>query len=241
MIDLHCHLLPGVDDGAQTLEDGLALARLAVADGIHTACLTPHLDVEHYPHTKSGLLAATHRFQHALDQHGVPLTVKAACEARLSIELLDLVAADEVLFLGIADGYRVLLLEFPHQTIPLGTDRLIAKLFSLKIRPLIAHPERNKAVMTQPEKIYPFVAQGCWLQVTAGSLAGRFGQRIQDVANQLVENDWATVIASDAHDATDRPPVLSEGMAALRRKFGEATANRLGIDNPKKILQGGSA
>lgn len=238
MIDLHCHILPGVDDGAQTLDDGLAMARMAVADGIRTACLTPHLHPERYPNTRVGLVAATHRFQAALDQHGIPLKLKAACEARLSIELLDLIADDAVPFLGSVDGYRILLLEFPHQTIPVGADRLINKLFSLKIRPLIAHPERNKAVMAQPDKIHPFVAQGCWLQVTAGSLAGRFGQPARDVAFALVENDWATVIASDAHDATHRPPVLSEGMAVLRQRFGEKTAHRLGIENPERIAEG---
>lgn len=241
MIDLHCHLLPGMDDGARTLEDGVALARVAVTDGIRLACLTPHLHPERYSSSKLGLQAATRHFQHVLEQQGIPLQVKAACEARLSIELLDLIAEDEVPFLGTVDGYRVLLLEFPHQTIPVGTERLISKLFSLKIRPLIAHPERNRAVMAQPEKIYPFVAQGCWLQLTAGSLAGRFGESAQHTAFHLVENDWATVIATDAHDATDRPPVLSEGMAVLRNRFGEATATRLGIDNPKKIVEGLSA
>lgn len=241
MIDLHCHLLPGVDDGAKTLDEGLAMARLAVADGIRLACLTPHLHSERPTVSRTALLAATQQFQRALDQQGIPLAVRSGCEALFSIELLDAIALDEILFLGTVDGYRILLLEFPHQTIPVGADRLVNKLFSLKIRPLIAHPERNQAVMAQPEKIHPFVAQGCWLQLTAGSLAGRFGERSREIALGMVENEWATVIASDAHDAIDRPPVLSEGVAVLRQRFGDEVARSLAMTNPARIVEGEGA
>ena len=241
MIDLHCHLLPGVDDGAQTLDEAIALARHAVADGIRTACLTPHFHAGRYPaNTFTAVQQATRAFQDTLNTHQIPLTVRAGGEVRLSIELLDLIAQDQVPFLGTVNGYRIVLLEFPHQNIPIGADRLISKLFSLGMRPLIAHPERNTAVMAQPEKIFPFVAQGCWLQITAGSLAGRFGPRAAEVALHLVDNGWATVIATDAHDLVHRPPALSEGIAALRAKRGDEVAHRLGVDNPRLIAEGGN-
>lgn len=241
MIDLHCHLLPGVDDGAQTLDEAIALARHAVADGIRTACLTPHFDAARYPpNTFADVKQATRAFQDTLNAHQIPLTVRAGGEVRLSIELLELIEQDQVPFLGTVNGYRIVLLEFPHQNIPIGADRLVGKLFSLGIRPLIAHPERNTAVMAQPEKIFPFVAQGCWLQITAGSLAGRFGPRAAEIALHLVDNDWATVIATDAHDLVHRPPSLSEGIAALRSKRGDEVARRLGVDNPRLIVEGGT-
>ena len=241
MIDLHCHLLPGVDDGAQTLEEALNMARMAVDDGIRLACLTPHLHPERYENNRATLELATQHFQKALIDHEIPLKVKCAAEARLSFELIEMILEDQVPYLGTVDGFRILLLEFPHQAIPVGADKLVSKLFSLKVRPLIAHPERNKVVMSQPDKIFPFVAQGCWLQVTAGSLAGRFGERAAEVAFHLVEQDWATVIASDAHDAKDRPPVLSEGHAALKARFGDEIATRLGKTNPQMIAEGVAA
>lgn len=238
MIDLHCHLLPGVDDGPATLDEALALARLAVADGIRCACLTPHIQEGRYPNRRSALERATHDFRQALDDAGIALDVVAGGEVHLSVELLDLLAEDEIPFLGATGGYRVMLLEFPHNTIPVGADRLISKLFGLRIRPLIAHPERNTAVMMQPERLYPFVAQGCLVQVTAGSLAGRFGQKVSDSAHRLVENGWVTVVATDAHDPVHRPPFLSEGKAALEKRFGEETATRLAVTNPRLILEG---
>lgn len=236
MIDLHSHLLHSVDDGAQSLEESLDLARLAVADGISVAALTPHVHPGRYRNSLSRLLPRLAGFQRELEGNGIPLRVTLGGEVRLSAESLDLILEGEIPFLGTVDGFRIMLLEFPHQMIPVGSERFIEKMLLMGIRPLIAHPERNKAVMAQPERIRAFVDSGCWLQLTAGSLAGHFGERSRSVANYLLENGWAYVIATDAHNREHRPPCLSRGRDAAARVVGEAMAMEMVSGRPARIL-----
>jgi len=236
MIDLHSHLLYSVDDGAASLEESLALARIAVADGIHTAVLTPHIHPGRYKNKRSSLLSKVLRFQGELESAGIPLLLRLGGEVRLSVESLELLIEGEVPFLGTVDGYRIVLLEFPHQLIPVGSQQFIEKLLSMKIRPLIAHPERNKAVMAQPERIRIFVDSGCWLQLTAGSVAGRFGEHSKQTADWLIRNDLVHVLASDAHNAEHRPPILSEGRNALVALVGESKAWEMVRERPARII-----
>lgn len=224
MLDLHCHLLPGVDDGPETMDEALDMARAAVADGIRLSVLTPHIWPNRYDNARGNLQAAFDAFAARLEAEGIPLQVRLGSEAYLSPELLDLIAGDQVPFLGQVDGYRILLLEFPHQMIPVGTERLIAALLRQRIRPLIAHPERNQAVMHDPERIRPLAGLGCWLQLTAGSLAGHWGTTVEETAWSLLDAGWNCIIATDAHDLLRRPPRLSIGREALRRRHGEEFA-----------------
>ena len=236
MIDLHCHFLPGVDDGPESLEESLSLAAAAVADGIRFSVITPHVHPERYDNDRSSLQPVFDNFQAALRERNIPLEIRLGGETRLSIESLELLLADEVPVLGELDGYRILLLEFPHHLIPVGSLQFVAKLLSQKVRPLIAHPERNKAVMANPESIYPFVEAGCLLQVTAGSLVGRFGNPARQTAIRLLESEWVELIATDAHNIKDRPPFLSEGRAALVSLCGEKRAQEMVWDRPARIL-----
>ncbi|HEY5579757.1 MAG TPA: CpsB/CapC family capsule biosynthesis tyrosine phosphatase, partial [Rhodoferax sp.] len=156
MIDLHCHFLPGIDDGPETMAQALELARAAVADGITHSVLTSHVHPERYANRRSSLALAVAEFAAELAQVNIALNVRIGGEARLCPELIDLVADDQVPFLGEVAGYRILLLEFPHQMIPLGSLRFIRSLLKLKIRPLIAHPERNKTIMANTDKVREF-------------------------------------------------------------------------------------
>ena len=236
MIDLHCHFLPGLDDGPETLAEALALARAAVADGITHSVLTPHVHLERYPNLRSSLELAVARFTAELAQANIELDVRAGAEARLCPELIEMVAADQVPFLGAVDGYRILLLEFPHQIIPLGSLRFVNSLLRLKIRPLIAHPERNKTIMAKPDKVREFTEAGCWLQLTAGSLAGRFGPQAEQTAFALIDAGWNCVAATDAHSLPNRPPFLSEARSALGQRYGESVAHNMVYEKPAQIL-----
>ena len=236
LVDLHCHLLPGIDDGPDTLAEALDLARAAVADGVTHAALTSHLNPELYPNTGTSLQQATTAFNAALAQANIPLDVRTGAEARLCPELLDLLAANDVPFLGTVDGWRILLLEFPHAMVPVGSERFIQHLLGQGIRPLLAHPERNKAIMTQPERIAPMVEAGCWLQITAGSVLGHFGPAAQNVAFRLIESDWTCLLATDTHNLHNRPPVLSAGVQALRQRYGDTVAERMGLRLPAQIF-----
>jgi protein-tyrosine phosphatase len=238
MVDLHCHLLPGIDDGPETLEDAIRLARHAVASGIEKSVVTPHILPNRYDNTLPGIREAAARFRAELAERRIPLELGYAAEVRIGPEVISL--ADEELLptLGSVDGHRIVLLEFPDSHILPGSDKLVSWLLSRKIRPLIAHPERNKEVMRDVNTIAPFVQMGCWLQVTAGSVYGVFGPRCQERARQLLERGWVTVLASDAHSMPARMPELERGRAAAEETVGEAESWRLVRDRPAAITAG---
>ena len=241
MIDLHCHFLPGIDDGAQNLADGLALAQAAVADGITYSVMTPHIHPGRYENTRSSIEQAFKDFRLALRKARVPLHIGMAAEVRLSPDIVALLSQNEVPFLGELNGYRIILLEFEHTQITPGADKLIEWLLKHKIRPLIAHPERNQDVMRDLTKIEPFVEMGCFLQITAGALLGHFGRVPQQRAFQLLEFDVFKVLASDAHNLKGRRPALREGTEAAASVLGEQSAHDLVNRNPRMILRGAEA
>lgn len=236
MIDLHCHFLPGVDDGAGDADEALALARASVAQGIRVAVLTPHLHPGRYSAGRGRLRAAFEHFVRLLAIHRVKLELRLACEMRVCAETVALLRAGQVSFVGRVGEARVLLIEFPHDRLPPGSLELMRHLVAQGIRPLIAHPERNRAVMRQPELIRPFVDIGCWLQLTAASVTGEFGAAAQAAARYLVEEDLAWVLASDSHNMRNRPPRLAEGRAVLTDWVGDATVRRMVSERPAQIL-----
>ena len=236
MIDLHCHYLPGVDDGPVEAEEALQLVRAAVANGITAAALTPHIHPRRYPNSKTRLLHTFVRFQELVKKHEIPIKLFLAGEVRVSPESLELFEQDEIPFLGTVDGYKVVLLEFPHDMIPVGSEQFVTKLLRMKVRPLIAHPERNKQVMSDPERIRPFVDMGCWLQLTAGSLVGSFGKPAKKVATKLLEQELAWIIATDSHNMEHRPPDLAQGRDVLEEVVGARMAKRMVETRPSKIL-----
>ncbi len=236
MIDLHCHYLPGIDDGAETLGEAIALASAAVADGITTAVMTPHVHLERYSNNLSSITQDVMRFRQVLAEQNIPLQIHVGGEVHFSPDVMDLAATEELPYIGVVDGYRILLIEFPHSHIPVGSDRFIQWLLRRHIRPMIAHPERNKDVMRNPEKIYPFVASGCMLQVTAGAVIGQFGRLAQECAMAMLEREWVTVLASDAHNIKHRPPNMSPAREFLAKWGGEAMASHLTCTMPGRIV-----
>jgi len=238
MIDLHCHLLPGIDDGPETLDEALEMARIAVANGITASHVTPHLHPGRWENDRAKIEAAVAAYRAALAAAGIELEVGYAAEVRLDYEILPLIEADRVPFLGTLDGNKVLLLEFPHSHVPVGADKFVAWLLQRNIRPMIAHPERNKDVMRDPSKLQPFIEQGCLLQVTADAVAGGFGALSAERARGFLERGWVTVLASDAHDTVDRPPRMAPGRDAAAKIVGVEEARRLTLDMPQRIVRG---
>ena len=237
MIDLHNHLLPGIDDGAPDLETALQLARLAVQDGITHLVCTPHIHPGRYDNDCTSIHTAHQQFVRCLDQAGIELRVGWAAEVRFGMELMVSQAEGNLPYLGRWQDKKVLLLEFPHGEMPFGAERLTGWLLARNIIPMIAHPERNKGIMRTPNKLKPFIEQGCLLQVTAGSVAGHFGETAQDLAHSLLEQGLVTILASDAHNAQHRPPRLTEGMEHAARIVGDTQAERLVKDTPWQIAQ----
>jgi protein-tyrosine phosphatase len=238
MIDLHCHLLPGIDDGPETLGEALEMARIAVADGIREAFVTPHIHVGRWDNERAGIAAAvaTHRKELAIA--GIQLVLGFAAEVRLDYDVMALIEQEQVPFFGTLDGFKVMLLEMPHERVPVGSDKFVAWLLNQGIRPMIAHPERNKDIMRDPSRLKPFVDAGCLVQVTADAVAGEFGPACEARAIEFLERGWVSVMASDAHDVTSRPPRLRPGLAVARRILGAEAAQMLVEGTPRRIVHG---
>jgi protein-tyrosine phosphatase len=235
VIDLHCHLLPGIDDGPEDLPTALKLAQHAVAAGIRVATVTPHMHPGRYENRAQGIRQLAGRFQVELDQRGIALRIQAAAEVRLDHDVLTWVADDQVPYLGSWQGEKVMLLELPHSHVPVGADKLVEWLLKQGIRPMIAHPERNKDIMRNVDKLLPFVRLGCLFQVTAGAVAGSFGEPACKRAMDLLERGWVTVLASDAHNLDARPPELEPGRAAAAAIVGEIESWNLVRHRPALI------
>ncbi len=238
MIDLHCHYLPGVDDGAPDMSAALNLARAACANGIKAAVLTPHLYPGRWNNLRSVLQPVFVEFRQALLDEGIALEVKLGAEVHLLPDSLALLETDEIPFLGKHKGMHVMLLEFPDGQIPVGA--MIAVKYFLKrgVTPMIAHPERNKDVMRNLQKITPFVNEGCLLQLTAASVCGRFGNSALETSLRILDAGLAHVVATDSHNLAHRPPILAEAKAALAARYGFEAAVRLTDFNPGEIAAG---
>lgn len=236
MIDTHCHLLPGIDDGPETLEQSLELARIAVENGITHSVLTPHIHPGRFDNTAGIIEQALESFRRALQEHNIPLALGYAAEVRLGPELLEMEQQHNLPCYGNMDGYRILLLEFPHAQIPLGSDKLVQWLLDRKIRPMIAHPERNKDIMRKFDKVLPFIEMGCLFQLTAGSVAGLFGEAAQLSSRALLENGCVTLLASDAHNVKYRPPRLDHGRDAAAQIVGEELAGQMVYERPRALV-----
>ena len=172
MIDLHCHLLPGVDDGSKSMDISLKLANDAVRDGIDYALLTPHHMNGVYLNHKKAVIQQTQEFQVKLDRHKISLKVFPGQEVRINGDLLTALDQDDILFAD--EGGRYLMLEFPDDDIPSYTSNVIYELMQRGIIPVIVHPERNTMIMKQPDILYDLLSRGYLSQVTSGSYVGNF-------------------------------------------------------------------
>lgn len=234
-VDMHCHCLPGLDDGPATLADALAVCRALVADGITAVIATPHQLGPYEDVTASGVRAATAALQAELVAAGIPLTLRAGAEVRADERLLGLLAADRLLTL--ADGRAYLLVELPHSTL-LDLRSLIDTLIGQGITPIISHPERHAALTRSPKLLLPWLTRGAVLQITAASLTGAFGPGTQMAAWKLIDDGWVSMIASDAHDVAGRAPAMTPAIDALAARLGHAVTRRLCIQNPQAVFDG---
>lgn len=237
MIDLHCHFLPGVDDGARTMDDALALAKASVANGITHAVLTPHVHPGFFNNRLSTLLPVFDRYQGELKSAGIDLRVSLGAEVRLHPDAFDLLAAGDLPVIGSLGNDRIVLLEFPDGQIPAGAAAACRHFADRDIRLMLAHPERNKEVMRDPSRITSFVDAGCLLQVTAASVIGRFGPQALACAHHLLARGLVAVVATDSHNLAHRPPLLREARDAIAKLYGLGNAHRVTEEMPGAIVQ----
>jgi len=238
MIDIHCHLLPGIDDGAATIEQSLDLARFAVADGITHMVVTPHIQPGVYENDLKSIKLTFEQFKAALAANDIGLNVAMAAEVRICPEIIYMLDNGDLPLFMDADGKRTVLLELPHSHVPPGTDQMIRWLQGQGIGVLIAHPERNKDLMRKFDLIRKLHDAGCLFQITAGSVAGRFGETPRLIAEKIIRQGWCHLLASDAHNLRNRPPMLSDGLKAAAALIGSQKAEMLVTSNPMQITAG---
>jgi len=235
MIDIHCHILPGIDDGAKSEAELLKMAHEAVSDGITTIIATPHHMNGVYINAKAEVLALTEHANQLLQKEEIPLTILPSQEIRIYENLIRDLRNNQVLFLDKACKY--ILLELPANSVPYQIDRLIFEIQILGVTPIIAHPERNSAIREQPYLLYKMVKSGAFAQLTAASITGRFGKEIEKFSRQLVEHQLVHLIASDAHNADTRGPRLVSAYERLAEYGGRELADEF-KRNAENVVNG---
>lgn len=234
MIDIHCHMLPGLDDGATTVDVALDMARMAVADGIVTTVCTPHITPGVYNNTGASIHEAAERFREALDRANIPLTIAVGADAHIDPSLVVDLRSGRVPTVG---STRYFLLEPPHHAAPPRLDAFCFGALTAGYVPILTHPERLSWVEAQFELIRRLANAGVIMQVTGGSILGGFGRRAQFWAEKLLDEGLVDVIASDGHNCALRPPVLSRARTRVAETHGEVVSERLCASNPLAILQ----
>lgn len=233
MIDLHCHMLPGIDDGAPDLATSLEMARIAVADGIRIVACTPHIYPGMYENTAAGIRQAVARFQEELDGAGIDLKLVVGADTHLVPGLPDRLREGTVP--TIADS-RYLLLEPPHHVAPPGFEQQVFNLMAAGYVPVITHPERLTWVGEHYDSFVRLARGGAWMQITAGSLTGRFGGDARYFGERMLDEALVHILATDSHGVRGRPPLLAEGRKAAERWVGAEEASRLVESRPRSIL-----
>ena len=231
MIDLHSHVLPGIDDGAADLDEALAMARAAAADGVTTVVATPHADT-HQP--RSDVAARVLALQAELDAAGIALRLLPGVEIALSPDVPERLRDGTLLTLA---GSRYALIELPFNVMPPHVDRVLYEVQLAGFTPLMAHVERYRYVQSALERLDEWCERGAVLQVTAGSLRGDFGSRPRAAAAAIARGAWPAVLASDAHDSRHRRPELAFTRALVAALADEARAAELLDAGPAAIVE----
>jgi protein-tyrosine phosphatase len=236
MVDIHCHLLPGVDDGAADWEVCLEMGRVAAADGITTIVATPHWPLNNEAPSAERVRELAAEVQELFNTEGIEIRVLPGHELMILPESPDELASGRALTIGGTSRYA--LLETPYHHLPFYLREIVFQVQSRGFTPVLAHPERNPTIQTKPETLQEYLEAGCLVQVTAGSILGSFGASPKRAAEFLLRQGWCHVIASDAHSANSRPPALAAARAAAAEIIGENAAACAVTTTPEEILAG---
>jgi protein-tyrosine phosphatase len=232
MIDIHCHILPGLDDGAETLEISCAMAEMAVVEGITHVIGTPHAN-QAYRFVPDLVQARREELQALFEGR---LRIATGCDFHLNFENLQEIRKDPKRFTLNQRNY--LLVEFADFSIPPSLDQALHELQLQGLNPVITHPERNPLIRSQPDRLFRWLRQGCFVQVTGQSLLGKFGKAAQIVAEEWLDAGAVHFLASDAHNTTTRPLRLKETFDHVAKMRGGDIARALLIDNPLAAFEG---
>lgn len=220
MIDIHCHILPCLDDGAKDLDETIAMAKRATEEGITKIIATPHFKKREYENSKEKILQTVEMVNREISQAKIPLTILPGQEPRIDGELLQDYNKGEILSLN--NGGKYLFIEFPSGHVPRYAEQLLFDIQLNRLTPVIVHPERNSEILENPDLLYRFVRNGACTQITASSVTGHFGKKIKKFSLQLVEYNLTHFLASDAHNLSTRPFRMKEAYDVLVKEYGVA-------------------
>ena len=232
MIDIHCHLLPEVDDGPKSWDAALEMCRIAAQDGITQSVATPHAN-DRYPYDRSYLTTV---LTHLQEKVGASLRLSLGCDFHFTYENLERVLAQPRNYtIGETD---YLLVELSDYSVPIQLSDCFIRLGDRRLTPILTHPERNPILQQNPQRLLEWVEQGCLIQVTASALTGSWGERPEIIARWLLDRAAVHVLATDAHDPKRRVPILSQARAVAEKIVGPEYAEALVQGNPGAIVNG---
>ncbi len=235
MIDIHAHILPGVDDGSDSLESSLAMARLAVKSGVHAIIVTPHCNLPDGKGLNADEVSEhTAALTHALVREGIDLRLYPGMEIFGTMHTAQRLRSGMCCPLA-ASLYP--LIEFPFSDFADEATEILNSVLRLGLRPIVAHPERYRYIQLHPQLLNLWTDMGCLLQVNRGSLLGRFGEREEALGHALIERGFATFVASDAHSPVVRTTWMRDVQALLTEEYSEETAHALLEENPTRVLR----
>lgn len=233
MIDIHSHVLYGLDDGPDSMEGTMKIIRSAVNEGITDLIATPHVHNPHFHVTAEEASKQVVEIMEYIEVEKIPLRVHIGQEVRIHDSIIKNYKAGELLTLA---NSRYMLLELPSQTVPSYTVKVIEQLTEIGIIPIIAHPERNRAIAEKPERLQRLIRHGAYAQITAGSVSGHFGKGIQDLSLRLIEANCIHTYGSDVHNMETRPLEYAKGLELLEnRKFEDIVG--VFLENNTRILE----
>lgn len=233
MIDLHSHLLPGVDDGAADLSVSIEMARLFVEDGVSVVACTPHILPGLYHNDGPAIRVAIDALQHELDRCGIQLKLVPGADAHMCPDFVDALKSGRILTLA---GSRYVLVEPPHHTAPQRLEEFFFSILVAGYVPILTHPERLHWINDHYHIVKRLASAGIWNQITAGSLTGAFGKNARYWGERMLGEGLVHLLASDAHDTIRRPPLMSRGRDVAALRVGEEEALNLVLVRPRGVL-----
>ena len=236
MIDCHCHILSGIDDGAKDVEMSIEMARVAAASGTTDIIATPHHMNGVFSNKKPDILEAVQSLNSLLSDQRIPLRIHPGSELHLVPELIQQIQSGEAM--TFADKGKAILLELPKSVIPAGTEHILQNILYLGITPIIAHPERNSVLRGDSDRLSKWLKLGCKTQLTAQSCSGDFGSALQKICRRWVEEGWVHLVASDAHRSYGRSPNMQTGISKITQWVGQEKTDVIVKHNPQHLLAG---
>ncbi|TFH63648.1 tyrosine-protein phosphatase [Peribacillus frigoritolerans] len=218
MIDIHCHILPGVDDGSADMNESLIMAKKAVEAGITHIFATPHHLNEKYVNVKSNIIDSTVRLNESLQHENIPLNIHLGQEVRIHRDIFTSLEKEEILTLD--DNGKYLLLELPSGKVPTYTQEVIYELLLKGLTPIIVHPERNKELIENHKLLFELVQEGALTQLTSGSIIGLFGKNVKSFSKKIIEHNLTHFIATDAHNIGSRGFTLQQAYENITKEYG---------------------